>query len=1098
MKGATNPGLLWEGWKRRIRCLLQSVQRKIKRQDDDIVLRAKHSLEVAANLYREDRSLAREATFRERLASFNELRKQVSMVHQDSAFDLHAEHSERSSSFFFRSTDASLRRVPVDSITLQSGVVSSDPGDISHGFVNHWGRVFGDETLLGEPSLPPSAESQTRLLDSINRTLSESQCAELNDPITALELAETIRHMKARSSPGLDGFTASFYQVDPDVFGEILAIVFDYQLRRGILLPSQRKSCVVLLHKKGSRSEPGNYRPIALMQVDVKILSKALAFRLRKVVHVLVHQDQAGFIPGRSLHHHVRFLKELQQHVTNEGNEGYALFLDFEKAYDRVDWRYMEAVLERMNCGGRFIEWVRLLYNCPVAQLHLNGGLHGPIRPTRGVKQGDPLSCFLFLLCIEPLGQLLRLDQSKGIRLRDDVVATGLYFADDSTVLTSSLAHLTDQLELVQVYCAGSGARLNLQKSALLPLNRRTQCPSFHQVRVITATESISYLGIEFSQCDDEARYLQKLDDVFYRSLKNWGRRARTIRGRVLLCKAVILSKLWHFTAHITVPNAFIVKWQRSLNRFVLNRKWGRDAKSIQLISTEFVLLPTGAGGLSVPSIEATLRRQRLGLIQQFAVRCLERKQHAWAVVSRQIFDRVLPKYGENCALDFLSTNPRTSPRQFQVNLLSTWWKTSWSYWSEINWPISAQDLPNPDRQSQLLCEPIWFNKNPILQVIPRGFARHSRPVGAIPEPQQSHRRRFAQEHNIRCLFDVLTDAGRWPSEGEFLTRFLPNHPDTSELSQYARWLHPLYCELTQIASQCGLEEDVLTGLPRLALFSEQFAPMGGIHGYQKPIYFPNLRRIDINKVIPNVTRSSRKHPITAHEDSDTIVQEFLEFEQAHQRSLLPVYRDFRLRLAFRLVPVGYRLSFLHKDHPERLYCPVPRCNGIETDRHLLFDCPHYGRVWLNFDQDWSQFFAAPMTWTDAILPFTRQLRQDWEHKNEAIVTLWSVISAITLHTVWTDRNAVVFRNAQPTSPQFIELRIFVTFSAHIRSLLRRANCDGTQSPSYADLQCIITQLRRSQHFGSFFNPRSNMLKIQKLHNIALVQGSQVPPHHTS
>ncbi|KAF1314431.1 reverse transcriptase, partial [Globisporangium splendens] len=125
-------------------------------------------------------------------------------------------------------------------------------------------------------------------------------------------------------------------------------------------------------------------------------------------------------------------------------------------------------------------------------------------------------------------------------------------------------------------------------------------------------------------------------------------------------------------------------------------------------------------------------------------------------------------------------------------------------------------------------------------------------------------------------------------------------------------------------------------------------------------------------------------------------------------------------------------------------------------------------------------------------------LRQDWEHKNEAIVTLWSVISAITLHTVWTDRNAVVFRNAQPTSPQFIELRIFVTFSAHIRSLLRRANCDGTQSPSYADLQCIITQLRRSQHFGSFFNPRSNMLKIQKLHNIALVQDSQVPPHHTS
>ncbi|OWZ16095.1 Pol Polyprotein, partial [Phytophthora megakarya] len=143
----------------------------------------------------------------------------------------------------------------------------------------------------------------------------------------------------------------------------------------GRLLASQRKSCVSLLYKKGDQRDPGNYRPISLMQVDVKILSKTLAHRLQKVHPLLIHPEQKGFIKCRSLHHHLRFVQDLQDLVRMQNGHGYALFLAFAKAYDRVNWDYLFSVLTRVSCSPSFCSWVRLFYSDVQAVLSLNGSL---------------------------------------------------------------------------------------------------------------------------------------------------------------------------------------------------------------------------------------------------------------------------------------------------------------------------------------------------------------------------------------------------------------------------------------------------------------------------------------------------------------------------------------------------------------------------------------------------------------------------------------------------------------------------------------------------------------------------------------------------
>ena len=165
------------------------------------------------------------------------------------------------------------------------------------------------------------------------------------------------------------------------------------------------------------------------------------------------------------------------------------------------------------------------------------------------------------------------------------------------------------QLEIVQHYCDGSGAKQNLSKSTPLALNHHQVCPPFAKVRVFFPTESVKYLGIPFSQSAVDEAMIEFLEDRFYSGFRHWFRRARTVRGRLLVAQTMVLSRLWHFTTHFNIPQHILRRWQSMLNRFVLSRKYERDSTHIQLIKSEFLYLPNTKGGLKIPLLESTLKK---------------------------------------------------------------------------------------------------------------------------------------------------------------------------------------------------------------------------------------------------------------------------------------------------------------------------------------------------------------------------------------------------------------------------------------------------------------------------------------------------------
>jgi hypothetical protein len=169
------------------------------------------------------------------------------------------------------------------------------------------------------------------------------------------------------------------------------------------------KSWMCPLYKKNDKADIANYRPISLLNTDYKIFTKALTIKLARIAPDLLHKNQAGFVPGRHIYDQIWLTKRIIELAEATEQNGVIVALDQEKAYDKIEHDYLWRALKSYGIPDEFINTVNALYSDAYTLVAINGEFsERPFKVTRGVRQGDPLSCLLFDLAIEPLAESLR------------------------------------------------------------------------------------------------------------------------------------------------------------------------------------------------------------------------------------------------------------------------------------------------------------------------------------------------------------------------------------------------------------------------------------------------------------------------------------------------------------------------------------------------------------------------------------------------------------------------------------------------------------------------------------------------------------------
>ena len=183
------------------------------------------------------------------------------------------------------------------------------------------------------------------------------------------------------SAPGPDGLPAEFHIQFRDLLAPKLKEIYDEALKSGHFQGSIRNGEIIILYKKGDPREVRNYRPITLLNLDYKIYSRVLVARLKPLMQHLVSEAQLGFVPGRRGAESTHLLKLVQAILDEEDGEGLIVALDWEKAFDRVSWDYLEKATEAIGFGKCIKKMIGVMYNMdypPTRHVRANGKKGAP------------------------------------------------------------------------------------------------------------------------------------------------------------------------------------------------------------------------------------------------------------------------------------------------------------------------------------------------------------------------------------------------------------------------------------------------------------------------------------------------------------------------------------------------------------------------------------------------------------------------------------------------------------------------------------------------------------------------------------------------
>ena len=611
------------------------------------------------------------------------------------------EQGEKSTKYFYNLEKRNYHKKTMTKLTTENGI-TEDPK-----------QILKEQKLFYE-DLYSSKKKHDRRTSEIEKLFLNSETLPKLDPSDQLicegklnesECHKVLKSFKPNKSPGNDGIPIELLKfIWPNISSDLVA-AFNEAHELGSLSISQRQAVITLVEKKGKdRTYIRNWRPISLLNTDYKIASKALANRLIPLLPKLIHSDQTGYVTGRNMSDTLRSILDIMTYTEHKKIPGLMICLDFQKAFDTLEKDFMLKALRAFNFGESFIQWIKTLYTDISSCVMNNGYSSGYFNVHRGVRQGDPMSPYLFIIALELLAHRIREnDKIEGIQIGDCEKKLS-QFADDSTCLvgnTNSVKHL---LQTLKDFAKISGLKINKDKTEWMWIGSKRGADD--QIEGLPIQKQrIKLLGVIISHNLKEMTEINlenKLTEMS-NTFQLWKMRNLTIEGRILLAKSLGVSKFSHIIAVLEIPGSYIKRIEACLFSFVWKGKRDKVKRSILISDVE-------DGGLRMTSIKAVCEKTKIQWIQRY----LAESDATW----KKILDEYLKPYGGTnlfllCNYEVKNLKHIFPPHYYMHSVLNEWksflnetnTKQSHFIWNNSDIKIDGRTIFN----SELFSSGIWF-----------------------------------------------------------------------------------------------------------------------------------------------------------------------------------------------------------------------------------------------------------------------------------------------------------------------------------------------------------------------------------------------------